>query len=185
MRNLAVAILVVLFATPLSASADEGIIPGVYAGLVAGYTATVDQPERVPDPMGPAVGLRAGVTIPLTSLYVGGLFLYHSGEDIDVERAAGTQATLTSSSYMLGGEVGYELGLGPLVLRPSLGIGYHNASIEELLEDGDQNSVYLSPGINAMVVLGLMVGAELRYNAIINDNIKDSVSILGTIGVGI
>lgn len=165
---------------PLSASAD-GLIPGVYAGLVGGYTATVDQPEHVPDPMGPAIGLRAGLTIPMTSLYVGGLFLYHTGEDVtEPERGR-----LTSSSYMLGGEVGYELGLGPLVLRPSLGIGYHNASIEELLEEGNHSSVYLSPGVNAMVVLGIMVGAEIRYNAIVNDRIKDSVSILGTIGVGI
>lgn len=161
---------------PLSASA-EGLIPGIYAGLVGGYTGTVDQPEELPDPMGPAFGLRAGVTIPLTPLYVGGLFLYHTGETIDEDNRE-----LTSSSYMVGGEVGYELGLGPIVLRPNLGIGYHNGDLDELT---DRGSVYLSPGINAMIVLGLMVGAELRYNAIVNDNVKDSISILGTLGVGI
>lgn len=183
MRNLVLSILTVtcftmLYAAPSRAKAEH-TVPNIYAGLVAGYTATVDLPEGQPDPMGPAIGVRAGLTLPLTALYVGGLFLYHTGESVDV-----TGGKLSSSSFMLGGEVGYELGLTPLIVRPSLGIGYHNASLDQLVGNGSESSLYLSPGINLAVALGLMVGAELRYNAILNDAVANSVSLLGTLGLG-
>lgn len=186
MRKLAMLAFLAVCAAPMTASADT--LPDIYAGLLGGYTASTDKPDGALEPMGVALGARAGLTIPTTSIYVGGLFLYHLG---DSESVAG--ADISASSFMLGAEGGYEFGFGPLVLRPSLGLGLHSASIDGVVDtgfgtakaDSSESSFYLSPGLNFMVKLGLLLGAEVRYNAIFNDNISDSVSILGTVGVAI
>ena len=178
---------IALLAMARSARADDGL--NLYAGLVGGYSATVDQPDNVSDPMGLALGARAGLTLPTTSWYLGALFLYHVGDSISLGTGG---AELSSSSYMLGAEGGYELGIGPLVLRPSLGLGLYSRSesVEGQIvgvnwEASDDNEAfYLSPGFNVMVTLILLLGAEIRYNAVIGDP-RDSVSILGTIGVAI
>jgi Outer membrane protein beta-barrel domain len=179
--------LVVVLATARSASADDGL--NLYAGIVGGYSATVDQPEGVADPMGLAIGARAGLTLPTTSVYVGGLFLYHVGDSVSLGTGG---AELSSSSYMLGAEGGYEWSLGPLVLRPSLGLGLfsRSESVEGPIvgvnwEGSDDNEAfYLSPGLNALITLGLLLGAEVRYNAVLGDP-RDSISLLATIGVEI
>lgn len=180
MRNLALMLLVTICtAAAATTTAHAQVLPGIYAGMVAGYTGTVDQPSNVPDPMGPAIGARVGVTLPLTPLYLGGLFLYHTGEEIDVNAVK-----VSSSSYMLGAEVGYQLGLGLIQIRPNLGFGYHSVALENLGDDS-RSSVYLSPGVNAMITLGMLLGAEIRYNTVFNDDIQDSVSILGTVGLAL
>ena len=78
------------------------------------------------------------------------------------------------------------------MLRPSLGLGLFSRS--ESVEgqvvgvnwegSGDDDAFYLSPGLNAMIDILLLLGAEIRYNAVFGDP-RDSVSILGTIGVAI
>lgn len=171
-------------AAPLSA-AQADTLPNIYAGVIGGYTASAGLDEGAPDPMGPALGLRAGLTLPMTDLYLGGLFLYHFGDSVDLP---GGEAS--NSSYMLGAEVGYELGFGPLVLRPSLGVGTLQSSVSvdsgvASLEADSEGALYVSPGAALMVKLGLLVGAEIRYNIIGNENVPNSVSILGTLGLAL
>lgn len=176
MRILTLLTLWLLCMVPLHASAQ---VPTIYAGLVGGYTAAAD--DTAVDPMGPAIGARAGLTLPMTDIYVGGLFLYHIGEDI--------AAIGTASSMMMGAELGYEFGLGPITLRPSLGFGL-NRTVAELGNDAlsvsaDSNDFYLSPGIGAMLSLGVLLGAEIRYNAIFEEDYPDGISILGMLGISI
>ncbi|MGD8858875.1 MAG: outer membrane beta-barrel protein [Myxococcales bacterium] len=168
---------------PGAARADS--LPNVYVGIVGGYTGTLDLPDGAAEPMGPAIGARAGLTLPTTDVYVGGLFLFHTGESVSIGSMG---AEVSSSSFMLGGEAGYELSLGPLVLRPSLGLGLHQVSLDvsgpaAVMADEDSGAFYLSPGVNAMISLGVLLGAELRYNAILADDHKDSISALATLGL--
>lgn len=183
MRTLLLASLLAVAVPATAAQADT--LPSLYAGLVGGYTASSGLDEGDPDPMGVALGLRGGLTIPTTDIYVGALFLYHVGASVDVPGGE-----ISNSSYMLGAEAGYELGLGPLVLRPSLGIGTLQSSVsvdgtDASIEVDGEGALYVSPGAALMLKLGLLVGAEVRYNLVANDNVPDSLSILGTVGFGI
>src|SRR5262245_22452350 len=69
------------------------------------------------------VGARAGVSLPLLPLYVGGTFVYHLGK---------TETTaigdVTTRIFYLGPEAGYETGFFPLSIRPYLGLGYASIS---------------------------------------------------------
>jgi len=172
--------------TSSTAQAD-GAFPSIYAGLVGGVAITTPAPaEGDPDPNGIAIGGRAGLTIPFTDIYVGAYGTYHFGEEI---------LPYSRSTLMIGGEGGYEFSFGPLVLRPSLGVGLASqyvtvAAIDEMgldvgIEANGSDALYLSPGLNFMVALGILVGVEARYNAILTEDQPDSVSVLGTLGFAI
>lgn len=167
-----------------SASAED-TKPRFYAAVVGGYSAAV--PEYAADPMGFAVGASAGLAFRVTPIYIGGLFLYHAGDSVAVGTGG---AELSRKSFMLGGEVGYEFGPGPLVLRPGLGAGVHSpsarvdgqivgANVEDISEE---DALYFSPGLNAFLALGVLLGAEVRYNAVLGSS-SDSISLLATLGV--
>jgi len=182
MRSLFVLTAVALAFTAGSAHADTTTL---YAGVVGGYSAVVGE-DGGPDPFGVGIGARAGLTLPSTSVYVGGLFLFNLGQSASLGTAG---AELSTNSLMLGGEAGYELSLGPLVLRPSLGLGL--LSVSESVagqvmglsyEYGGGQAFYVSPGINALLKLGLLLGAELRYNAVAGEP-ADSVSALAMLGL--
>lgn len=130
------------------------------------------------NPYGLGLGLRGGVTLP-SALYLGASFDYFFGDSddaIDVE----------VSLYQLMGNVGYDLGLGPLTLRPSLGLGVATSSVElggPLSIDESESDFVLSPGAEGIIGLGLLsVSAEVRYNKIFADGDADAL-IMG-VGVG-
>jgi outer membrane protein with beta-barrel domain len=130
--------------------------------------------DQDPSPYGVGLGLRAGVTLPM-SLYLGGSFDYFFGESVtldDVESSA--------SLLQLMANVGYDLGLGPLTLRPSLGLGFAERNADGNGEDG--SDFVASPGVEALVGLGLLsVSAEARYNKIFED---DADAFILGLGVG-
>ncbi len=77
--------------------------------------------------LGFGVGVRGGYTMP-TSIYVGGVFDYFFGSTNTVSALGSTVETKTSL-WLLGGEIGYDLGLTPqIVLRPIAGIGFASGS---------------------------------------------------------
>ena len=61
---------------------------------------------------GVGIGLRGGYTLPM-KVYIGAAFVYHLGGSKDAD-----QIKYTGSTLYLGPEVGYDLELGPLVIRP-------------------------------------------------------------------
>lgn len=171
----------------LSSSAQaDGAFPSIYAGLVGGVGISTGDSEITP--YGVALGGRAGLTIPTTDIYVGAFGLYHLGEEINL-----VIGDISHSLLMVGGEGGYEFSFGPFVLRPSLGVGMSSlfvtgasAAAQEIrVEAEGAEALYLSPGVNAMIALGILLGAEVRYNFVFTDRIPDGVSILGTLGFGI
>jgi Outer membrane protein beta-barrel domain len=67
------------------------------------------------------VGIRAGYTLE-NRVYLGGTLVYHLGTS---DEADGPGGTIGSSAHFLytGAEVGYELPVGPVVVRPYGGVG--------------------------------------------------------------
>jgi hypothetical protein len=148
-------------------------ISGSARGL---YGSALGDPE-VLSFYGPGLGLRAGVTLP-ASLYLGASLDYFFGESKSI---SGFDAS--SSLLQVLANVGYDLGLGPLTLRPNIGLGLASSTIKLLnLDESDSNFV-LSPGAEVIVGLGLLaVSGEVRYNKIFADGDTDAL-ILG-VGIG-
>jgi hypothetical protein len=79
-------------------------------------------------------GLRFGYTLPM-GLYLGGTVVYHVGKAGGIEYAKSTDRTVVSygndipykrsaaNSFYLGAEVGYDIDVGPLLIRPYVGGG--------------------------------------------------------------
>lgn len=117
---------------------------------------------------GPGLGLRAGLTLP-TSLYLGASFDYFFGES---DSAIDTSASL----LQIMGNVGYDAGFGPLTLRPSLGLGIAQSSVEVASVDTSEGDFLLSPGAELFIGLGLLsVSGEVRYNKVFADGDFDGV----------
>jgi hypothetical protein len=146
------------------------------SGSVRGlYGSAFGDPEL--NPYGPGLGLRAGVTLP-ASLYLGASFDYFLGE-------SETRGLIDVSSSLLQvlANVGYDAGLGPLTLRPSLGLGFAESSFEGLGGEVSESDFVLSPGAELIIGLGLLsVSGEVRYNKVFADGDADGL-ILG-LGLG-
>jgi hypothetical protein len=164
-----------------------GSVRGLY-GSVAGDEAKVavgsstnTQYETV-NGYGPGLGLSAGVTLPL-SLYLGASYDYFFGETVSF--SGGPDVSRASSQLLA--RVGYDLGLGPLTLRPELGLGALFSSVE--VEGGEPeisdrdltaNGTVLAPAVEAFFGLGLLnINAEARYELVAGDNSNALVIGLG------
>jgi len=134
---------------------------------------------------GPGLGVSAGVTLPL-SLYIGASFDYFFGETVSFN--AGPDVSRGSSQLLA--RVGYDLGLGPLTLRPELGLGalFSNVKVEggppeAPHRDITANGTVLAPALEAFFGLGLLnVNAEARYELVAGDN--SNALVLG-LGLGV
>jgi len=167
------------------AAGEAKALPGLtFSASARGlYGSAVGDQEL--NPYGPGLGLRAGVTLPM-SLYLGASFDYFAGETQTVANFDTTVAI-----YQLMADVGYDIGFGPLTLRPVLGLGYANTSVDFSgggsglsFEDNSSSDFVLAPAAEFIIGLGLLsVGAEIRYNKVFADDDRDAV-VLG-IGLGI
>jgi Outer membrane protein beta-barrel domain len=156
------------------------------SGSVRGlYGAPIGDSDR--NPYGGGLGLRLGVTLP-ASLYLGGSFEYFFGKSDQVGSSTSDQVgfspEVSSSLLQVMGRVGYDLGFGPLTLRPQLGFGLARTLVK--LEDVDlesESDFVLAPGAEFVVGLGLLsVSAEASYNKVFAEGDADAV-ILG-LGLG-
>lgn len=113
-----------------------------------------------PTPGGIGLGGRAGVTI-LGGLYLGVSFIHYFG---------GSEGENDYSSTLIGAELGYTIGLIPLVrIRPQLGIGNYHLSRSS---DNDQinaglisdSRLYLEPGVVVVAPIGkfFIVGGDVN-----------------------
>jgi hypothetical protein len=129
------------------------------------------------------IGARAGVTLPM-SVYVGGTFVYHLGK---------SEHDVTANLWYLGAEGGYDLDVGPLTIRPYLGLGYTHfmVSAPDVCLAGQCVSVEpidgkfsLWPGATAIVGLGgWFVGADLRYVVVTGADDANALTAFATVGV--
>ena len=122
-------------------------------------------------------GARAGFTLPL-SVYVGGTFVYHLGK---------TESTPAGDVNLrvlyVGAEGGYDAGVGPLTLRPYLGLGYASATGSALGLSSSEGKAALWPGVTALFGLGgLFVGADARYVVLLDTEDANAFSVFATVG---
>jgi hypothetical protein len=131
------------------------------------------------NPYGVGLGLRLGVTLP-ASLYLGGSFDYFFGDSGTV---ANSDASVSILQVM--GRVGYDLGLGPITLRPQLGLGYAESSNELGDVELSNSDVVFAPGVEFTLGLGLLtVGAEASYNKVFAGDDVDADAVVLGVGVG-
>ena len=84
------------------------------------------------------------------------------------------------------GRVGYDLGLGPLTLRPQLGLGLAQASDDVGPSESSTSDFVLAPGLEFTFGLGLLsIGAEASYNKVFSsdDDVDADAVVLG-VGLG-
>jgi hypothetical protein len=161
----------------------------LYAGGLAGYAQSTDEQHNI-NPYAVALGASAGLSLPVIPIYVGGRFVYYFGDSASFS-ADGVGVNLDSHYVMYGLDLGYDAELGPIVLRPSLGIG--RATLESTSTglggthvSKSDGSLYLAPSIGLILKLGLLyVSGELRYNALTEGDQPDSVSMLAGLGLTI
>jgi hypothetical protein len=172
----AAALGVACVAATLAFSGDASALPllTLSASLRGLYGTASGDPDV--NPYGPGLGLRAGITLP-TSLYLGASLDYFFGESDEI---AGVD--VNASLLQVLANVGYDAGLGPLTLRPSVGLGLAQSNAEIGPLDDSKSNFALSPGAEAIVGLGLLsVSGEVRYNLVFADGDFDGLSF----GVGV
>ncbi|MBK7397710.1 MAG: hypothetical protein IPJ34_15790 [Myxococcales bacterium] len=142
--------------SPHEAKALPGI--GASGGILVGTGLKPgDYSEGSPNPYGLGLGVRGGIN--LMGLYGGATFVYHLGGSVDVLG----QSVKTNVMYY-GLEGGYEIGLGPIAVRPYVGLGNMSVKASVGSSSDSQSSLYVAPGIVGLVtVAGFFVGADVRY----------------------
>jgi hypothetical protein len=145
-----------------AAASDSGgpVKPGVSAALLLG--------NGFKDGYGIGLGARVGYTLPM-NLYIGGTFVYHLGK---------TESTPLGDYkwqvYYFGGEVGYDVAAGPLVIRPYAGIGLSTVKVDipgfsfagftTPSTSASDSKVAIWPGATLLYPLGnAFVGADARF----------------------
>lgn len=152
---------------------------------VSAASSSGQQQTKVINPYGFGLELAAGATLPL-SLYVGASFDAFFGET----ESLGSGLDVSRSCYQLMGNLGYDFGLGPLTLRPELGVGYSLGTIESKggaqnvsARDVSTNGAIVAPGAEFFVGLGLLnLSAQARYQLVTGTN---SNSVVLGLGVGV
>jgi len=100
---------------------------------------------------GLAIGARAGYTLP-AKVYVGGTLMYHFGSTYGYGGYYGG-ASISSHALYPAGEVGYDIHVGPVTIRPYAGVGiaFVTASSSYLGNDVSEtnSSLLLYPGATA------------------------------------
>jgi len=134
------------------------------------------------------IGARAGYTFE-QQIYVGGTFMYHFGEQTAV---VGQGVSETQSRfYYPAGEVGYDFGIGPMLLRPYGGIGVlfgrNSVSVNGIEATNTQSALMLYPGLTAQYMFPnspAFVGADMR-GLIPVQNLDPSFAIAATAGLSL
>lgn len=149
----------------------------------AGFGAAVLGGNGFKDGYGGAVGLRAGVTLPTIPVYAGGTFLYHFGT---------TDSEGRLKVLYLGPEGGYDVALGPVTLRPYIGLGYaaistdvSTATLARTLATTEHASRFaLWPGLAALFPIdSAFAGLDARYVVINDSDNLNALSVFVTAGL--
>lgn len=165
----------------LGTSSTAHALPGLtLSGSVRGLYGSPTDDLRL-NPYAGGIGLRLGVTLP-ASLYLGGSFDYFFGESetsaLDIEQSASVLQVMA--------RVGYDLGVGPLTLRPQLGLGLaqSHADIGDL--STSESDFALAPGAEFIFGLGVLsLSAEANYNVVFaGDNDQGTNAWILGLGLG-
>jgi hypothetical protein len=124
--------------------------------------------------LGFGLGVRGGITIP-NHLYFGGSFVYQTGtsRSFAVPNASTSGVGLVSgevsfSAFYFGGEAGYDIFVGPVTLRPYLGLGIASARSSvsaPIATSSSRTDLVLWPGFAALYDFpdsDFFVGGDVR-----------------------
>lgn len=152
----------VTLASP-SAQAQTPLKPEVSAHIH--YGIGINGVDGVPTSYGFGFGARGGVSLPM-GVYVGGLFDYNFGGS-ESTTFFGSPVDVSANSFVLAAEAGYDLGLGPVNLRPRLGVGLIDVGVDVGGSGGSigasGSSLVFIPGASLLYDINEMwfVGGEL------------------------
>jgi hypothetical protein len=139
------------------AQADSSSVSGEVAARVGAASTPTDEPNQ---PLGPGVGLRAGVSLPHLYLGLAGDYWFGGG-----------QSGVSDHALTVAFEGGYSFVIADIVtIRPTMGFGGRDIHTSSPSESA---AFFFEPGVTALVQLTarLFVGADLgvmlaapRYN---------------------
>jgi len=144
------------------------------AGLI-GYGIGFDSTNEY----GFGFGARGGYTFPF-QLYVGPSFIYYIGTS--------PRSNVTMRVFTIAAEAGYELVVGPVEVRPFLGIGLGNATATVGALSGSTAYFALMPGgvvtysFNGPLSTGPFVGADVHLTWLPAASGVNDLSLLATGG---
>jgi hypothetical protein len=104
--------------------------------------------------LGGGVGLRAGISV--FNVYLGATGIYYFGGRVTLPVA------FSDTSVLLGGELGYNIKVSILTLRPQVGLGNYAVRVDVGGASTLNNNWYLEPGVAGLVKIGSLwlVGAD-------------------------
>jgi hypothetical protein len=149
-------------------------------GLLIGYGISIEDVN----PWGFGFGLGGGYNI--GDFFVGGRFVYYLGETYTQTRASfgiggGGTEDISTNLWEFAAEVGYDIHLGALVLRPGLGLGFAGVSA------GDASEVHaqLAPGVAILYGVSdtMYLGLDARFQAIFTELGINGIPLLATLGM--
>lgn len=138
-------------------------------GLKGGYATNPSTATTVSQGLGVGLGGRAGVGI--FGIYGGISVVDYLGQDSD-------------SAVAVGGELGYSWNISLLTLRPQIGIGNITQSFSSSAHLPNSNSLYLEPGLTALIGLGLFfVGADANALIITSQGNNTALTLHAQVGL--
>lgn len=130
------------------------------------------------------VGFGARVGYGFDRVYVGGTLVYHLGETRKANTLGGSEDVSVNVWYF-GGELGYDLAAGPLIVRPYGGVGMGTARGCLGGTCDTESRAYLAPGVTALYPLSdrLFAGVDARFVVPLDDDSDfDHFGLFATVG---
>jgi hypothetical protein len=140
--------------------------------LMLGYGLSLEGDDPGPDnPWGLGFGVGGGYN--LNEIYLGARFIYYLGSSEDVPMAGEFGVNL----WELGIEGGYDIDAGGVTIRPGVGLGLANVSVDVpavmgiALGSASETYFFLAPGVGAFfdVTDSIFLGLDLRLQLVFGD----------------
>lgn len=154
-------------------AANAGDKP-ISVGLLLGYGISLEDAN----PWGFGFGLRGGYNI--DAIYLGARFVYYLGES-----EGSGPAEVSINIWEIGIEGGYDVDVGGAIIRPGLGLGLANVSVDSPLGGGSDSEFFIAPGVSALfdVAEDIFIGADARFQIIMSDPTVKAIILLANGGM--
>jgi len=164
-------------ATCLAEPATSGALQ-----IGVGFRYGIDMNDADVNQWGTGLGLEIGYTLPEVPIYLGGNAEYFFGEKVE-----GPGLTAERNIWQLSAEGGYDIGAGPVVIRPKLGLGLANSSGERCLGGvcgkTSGSDFMAAPGATFMLMpAGFTLSLDARYALVFAEETEKALIL--AVGIG-